>query len=101
MKKVISILCCVVMLFAVSACDSAPRQGHVEYDADRESKTVSEILSAEQNKVFSPNGEDETFRIRTVSESEDSVRVANKKFELDIGADVTGNVYDPEEVNVI
>ncbi len=100
MKKIISILCCVVMLFAVSACDSAPRQGHVEYDADRESKTVSEILSAEQNKVLSPNGEDETFRIRTVSESEDSVRVANKKFELDIGADVTGNVYDPEEVNV-
>ena len=100
MKKIVSVLCCFALLFGFAACDSSPAQGHTEYDADADGKIAEEILSAEKNKVIFPNGEDESFRIRSVKESEDSVRTANKKFELDIAADVTGNVYDPEEVDV-
>ena len=100
MKKIVSVLCCFALLFGFAACDSSPAQGHTEYDADTDGKIAEEILSAEKNKVIFPNGEDESFRIRSVKESEDSVRTANKKFELDIAADVTGNVYDPEEVDV-
>ena len=99
MKKAIACGLALLTCFAICACESTSTpQGNVTYTSS-DKKLAQEIRSAEKDKVITLTESEDTFLI-SVNESNDSSKVANEKFELDITANVTGNVYDPDDVNI-
>lgn len=99
MKKAIACGLALLTCFAICACESTSTpQGNVTYTSS-DKKLAQEIRSAEKDKVITLTESEDTSLI-SVNESNDSSKVANEKFELDITANVTGNVYDPDDVNI-
>lgn len=97
MKKVCSLLLAAALCLGVCACNRPTPQGQVPYEVDVAGKTA-ESIRAEARDVI--RGDDAAFRIDGVTQAETSQTVTQEKFELDIDATVTGNVYDPDAVDV-
>lgn len=98
MKKLTVIMLALVLGVTAVACSTDPAQGNADYTGVGESVIIREIREAEKGKVKNVDGAGLT--VNSVAESDSSSKVANKKYELDIDADFTGNPYDPDEVNV-
>ena len=102
MKKKLAMLCGISLILSMllGGCEKAPAQGAGEIGQTSDRMTIEQIQAEEKNKVIVTGGADETFSLTSVTQSEDSSLVANKKFELDIDAVTEGNVYDPSEVDI-
>lgn len=112
MKKVFSLLCAVLLVFAclLTACNN---NTFVDLGSDPDAETIASVKAETKNIVKTVGEADSSFKLNGVSEfvvdqsdehaklnETSSSHMVNKKFELDVDAVTTGNKYDPNEVNL-